>query len=387
MLNKKATFTFIGLLLSTYLIAQDAVHNFGTIRLHDDARVGFHMDLTNDGIFYDNSGLVGFYNSQVPLTVSGTSIPAFYDTEIMVDNHLYLDIGIAVINNANFISGDVITPRTDVFTYLNFVNDAFYTGTADSRKVDGYAGITNKESFIFPIGDQNRVRPLTITSLAINPVASTAYFFEDPGVASTFPTSYDTSIKANMDLSVSTVEFWDLEGTIPSNVTLSWDSSSNTSGYVDDLSNIRVMGWSKVLDLWVDLGNTDQTGDFTNGTVTSGVFVPNDYDVITLGGNINDTPGDVLDLGNYILSPNGDGLNDTLIIEGLELSPNNTMRIYNRYGILVYERENYDNSFDGTANVSMVIKQPDGLAAGVYFYIIDLQDLKEAHQGYLYIFN
>ena len=379
---------FISLVLCGFISsAQDAVHNFGTIRLHDNAQVGFHMDLTNDGIFFDNLGLVGFYNSIVPLTVSGSSIPVFYDTEFMVDNDLYMDIGIAVLNNANFISGNVITSRTDPFTYLNFANDAFYTGTADPNKVDGYAAVTNNDSFIFPIGDQSRVRSLTISSLAINAVASAAYFFENPGVASTFPTAFDPSIKANMDLSVSTIEFWDLEGTIPSNVTLSWDNSSNVSSFVDDLDNIRVMGWSKALDLWVDLGNTDQTGDFSNGTVTSGVFVPNDYDVITLGGNINDTPGNVVDLGNFILSPNNDGINDTLTIEGLELSPNNTMRIYNRYGILVYERENYDNSFDGKSNVSMVIKQPDGLAAGVYFYIIDLQDLGQAHQGYLYIFN
>jgi len=147
------------------------------------------------------------------------------------------------------------------------------------------------------------------------------------------------------------------------------------------------MGWSKALDLWIDLGSTVQTGDLNSGTVTSSEFLPSDYEVITLGGNKNPTPGNIINLENYILSANGDGINDTLIIENLELSPNNTLRIYNRYGILVYEKENYDNRFDGRSNRNMVIKQPDGLSAGVYFYVIHLQDLDQVHQGYMYIFN
>ena len=367
--------------------AQNAVHNFGTIQMHDNAQVGFHIDLTNDGVFFENLGLVGFYNSNNPLTISGTSIPVFFDSEIMVDQGLYTDIGFGILNNANFISGNVFTPRNDPLVYMNFANDAFYTGAADPNKVDGYAGITNKETFEFPIGDLDRLRPLGIQSVAINAVASTAYFFEDPNTPSTFPMSFDTNLKVNEDISISTREFWDLDGTIPSLVTLSWDPLSQVNDFVDDISEIRVMGWSKALDIWIDLGNTAQTGDFNNGTVTSSEFLPGDYEVITLGGNKSDTPGNMINLDNYILSPNSDGINDTLVIENLELSPNNTLRIYNRYGILVYEMENYDNRFDGRSNVNMVIKRPDGLAAGVYFYVIHLEDLDQIHQGYMYIMN
>ena len=38
-----------------------------------------------------------------------------------------------------------------------------------------------------------------------------------------------------------------------------------------------------------------------------------------------------------IVTPNGDGLNDVFVIRGIEQFPNNTMRIYNRWGVLVYD--------------------------------------------------
>lgn len=377
----------LGLFTCGLVSAQNAVHNFGTIQMHDNAQVGFHIDLTNDGVFFENLGLVGFYNSQNPLTISGTSVPVFYDSEIMVDDGLYVNIGMGILNNANFISGNVFTPRNDPLIYMNFANDAFYTGAADPNKVDGYAGITNKDSFELPIGDQNRLRPLGIQSVAINAIASGAYFYEDPNAPSTFTMNFDTNMKVNDDITISTREFWDLDGTIPSQVTLSWDTMSQVNDFVDDISEIRVMGWSKALDIWIDLGNTSQTGDSNAGTVTSSEFLPGDYEILSLGGNKSSTPGNMINLDNYILSPNNDGINDTLIIENLELSPNNTLRIYNRYGILVYEMENYDNRFNGRSNVNMVIQRPDGLAAGIYFYIINLQDLNQIHQGYLYIMN
>ncbi|MBT8235786.1 MAG: gliding motility-associated C-terminal domain-containing protein [Bacteroidia bacterium] len=368
-------------------MAQNAVHNYGTIQMHDNALVVFHGNLINDGIFYANLGLCGFYNTQNALTISGTSIPVFYDAEIMVDDGLYLDIGVGIRNNANFVKGNVMISRSDPLIYMNYANDAFYTGPDDPNKIDGYAGITNKESFEFPIGDLNRIRPLGIRSMAINPVASAAYFFEDPNSPSTFPMVFDTSLKVDADLTISTREFWQLTSTIPSQVTLSWDAMSQVSEFIDDISEIRVMGWNKALDLWFDLGNTSYTGDLNKGSVTSSEFLPVDYEIITLGGNKDNTPVNVINLRNFYLSPNSDGVNDTLIIENLFLSPNNTLRIYNRYGVMVYEMENYDNLFDGKSNVNMVIKQPDGLAAGIYFYTIQLKDLNEAHQGFMYISN
>ncbi|MCK4750810.1 MAG: gliding motility-associated C-terminal domain-containing protein, partial [Bacteroidales bacterium] len=47
-------------------------------------------------------------------------------------------------------------------------------------------------------------------------------------------------------------------------------------------------------------------------------------------------------------TPNADGTNDTWEIEGMIYYPDATMRIFNRWGVLVYETKNYDdNRWDG----------------------------------------
>ena len=68
------------LIVNSTLIAQTAFHNFGNVQLHDEAQVGFHLNLTNDGSFDQNVGLVGFYNEK-QLTISGAFATKFYDLE------------------------------------------------------------------------------------------------------------------------------------------------------------------------------------------------------------------------------------------------------------------------------------------------------------------
>src|SRR5690606_14077974 len=41
-------------------------------------------------------------------------------------------------------------------------------------------------------------------------------------------------------------------------------------------------------------------------------------------------------------SPNNDGANDYFVIDCIEQYPDNELRIYNRYGSLVYKKKSYD---------------------------------------------
>ncbi|MGS2761371.1 Ig-like domain-containing protein, partial [Sinomicrobium sp. M5D2P9] len=70
-------------------------------------------------------------------------------------------------------------------------------------------------------------------------------------------------------------------------------------------------------------------------------------------------------------SPNGDGFNDTFVIDGIQLYPNNTLQVYNRYGNLVFKTSNYNNDWDGVANKSGAIMEKDRLPVGTYFYVLD----------------
>ncbi|MEM9360979.1 MAG: gliding motility-associated C-terminal domain-containing protein [Bacteroidota bacterium] len=365
--------------------AQQAFHNFGTLQFHSEASVGFHLDLIDDGFFVNNRGLTGFY-SDSRLTVSGSSNPVFTDLEIFTDNGLQLDTWVGVTNNANFISGNVLTSKANTDNYLNFIDDAFFTGTGNENHVNGYVGASNKSIISFPVGDGNRIRHLTITSTEINDLVRCAYFFEDPSAPVSLSETFNTDIVATDDLQISNFEFWRLEGTESSVVTLTWDVQSNISLFAESTENILVVGWNRESNQWESLGNTGVNGNLDNGSITSNAFLPNDYEILTLGGTDELLePFSVLELDNYFLTPNGDGVNDFLLIDGIETVPDNLLNIYNRYGVLVYSKLNYANEFNGISNRNSVLSRNSGLSAGVYFYVLTVNDTREKFQGYLYI--
>jgi gliding motility-associated-like protein len=81
-------------------------------------------------------------------------------------------------------------------------------------------------------------------------------------------------------------------------------------------------------------------------------------------------------------SPNDDGTNDGYVIDGIENYPGNKLWIYNRWGNLVFKTKNYNNKWDGVANVAgMYIGQK--LPSGTYYYILDLNDGSKPYAGYL----
>ena len=372
----------------TFANAQEAFHNYGNIQVHNAATVGFHLNLINDGTFDQNMGLVGFYKDQGQITISGAFPPVFYDAEVAVENGLILETSLGVNNNGNLIFGNIVTPRGQSSIYSNFMDFSFYTGESGLSKVDGYAAITNKESFVFPVGDQERLRPLTLESVAINALAKCAYFFEDPNSSNSLNTIFNTDLKASEFMSISDKEFWRIEGDVPSQITLTWDVFSDIPGLAEYMTDLKVVGWSKTANQWVNLGNTSTEGGRDYGSITSEEVVPNDYEIITIGGNDDALETfQTIELDNYFMTPNGDGQNDILELDGITQSPNNSLQIFNRYGVMVYSKDNYMNEFDGRSNRNSALQQDAGLESGVYFYILTMHDLRQKHQGYLYISN
>ncbi|WP_373074709.1 gliding motility-associated C-terminal domain-containing protein [Zeaxanthinibacter enoshimensis] len=364
------------------LSAQTALYNSGNIRIHNGGIIGFHTDLVNDGSFDENRGLAGFYGTS-PLTLSGAFMPFFYDTEWANDSGVDLQTPVSVTNNANFIIGDVRTPRDMRDVFLNFTEDGFYNGDSDFTKVDGYVSVTGQASFSFPVGTPQQLRPLVLNSDGPNPLAKCAYFAENPNNPSTFP-PFNTEIRAQTISGISQVEFWRLEGSVPSTITLSWNPSSGIAALAPELEMLTIMGWSKQARRWVSLGHTVVSGDLENGFISSASFIPDEYEIITYGSLAE--PSDILALPNYILTPNNDGINDFLRINELEQSPNNSLALFDRNGLLVFKTAPYQNNFAGFSNVdNLVINREQGLPEGIYYYVLELFDLGLQYQGFLYL--
>jgi gliding motility-associated-like protein len=161
---------------------------------------------------------------------------------------------------------------------------------------------------------------------------------------------------------------------------------------LDVLANDKLLG-AKLTEIKI----VDQP---KNGTVfinqeNKVVFTPNPgfcddtkdefftYKICTQGG-CDDAPVTIKVLCSNIkiytgFSPNGDGVNDTFVIDGITNTSNadNRLSIFNRYGNQVYFKEGYRNDWNGTWNGKNL---PDG----TYFYLFqDGKGNKKA--GYIQI--
>ncbi|HEY0054967.1 MAG TPA: MBG domain-containing protein, partial [Pedobacter sp.] len=68
--------------------------------------------------------------------------------------------------------------------------------------------------------------------------------------------------------------------------------------------------------------------------------------------------------GTNILTPNGDGVNDRLVIRNLDMYPNNEVKIFDRAGRLLLNKKNYGNDWDGSLNGVF-------LTEDTYYYVVD----------------
>lgn len=90
-------------------------------------------------------------------------------------------------------------------------------------------------------------------------------------------------------------------------------------------------------------------------------------------------------LSYNLVSANGDSNNDTWIIDCISNYPNNNVKVFNRYGVLVYEVDGYDNAdtvFRGIGERG-VYSMGNDLPDGTYFYIIDKRDGSKPITGFL----
>ncbi|WP_205749457.1 invasin domain 3-containing protein [Aquirufa rosea] len=85
-------------------------------------------------------------------------------------------------------------------------------------------------------------------------------------------------------------------------------------------------------------------------------------------------------------SPNGDGINDKFVIPGIMSMPSHHLTVFNRWGNVVYETDNYKNDWGGEIPKGLGIVQGEGtITDGVYFYVIDFKGAKPNIQSFIYV--
>ncbi|WP_289063177.1 gliding motility-associated C-terminal domain-containing protein [uncultured Zobellia sp.] len=138
-----------------------------------------------------------------------------------------------------------------------------------------------------------------------------------------------------------------------------------------------------------DPANPDTDGD----TITDGQEVLDNTDPLdpcdSVGGNPPANISCELFVEIDIVKP-GDILNGAFKIINIDRFPDNHVEIFNRWGILVWESEGYDNqnnAFEGSSQGRITIIENQKLPSGVYFYQIKYVSKGEDKMisGYLYL--
>lgn len=83
-------------------------------------------------------------------------------------------------------------------------------------------------------------------------------------------------------------------------------------------------------------------------------------------------------------SPNGDNIGDRWVIQNLDLYPEASVIIFNRWGNEVFKADPYLNDWNGVSNHALTIG--DVLPSGTYFYLLDLgAEGEPVRSGYIYL--
>ena len=81
--------------------------------------------------------------------------------------------------------------------------------------------------------------------------------------------------------------------------------------------------------------------------------------------------------------------NNAFIIKNIQYYPDNNLKIYNRYGVLVFDKDNYTNEepFRGISEGRATLSKDSKLPQGTYFYILEYKAKGESLQksGWLYV--
>jgi gliding motility-associated-like protein/uncharacterized repeat protein (TIGR01451 family) len=114
----------------------------------------------------------------------------------------------------------------------------------------------------------------------------------------------------------------------------------------------------------------------TPGVVQSIVNIKGKQVDPIMANNVDQTVQQVYPLViSNVFTPNGDGVNDTFVIPGLDTYSDTELTIINRWGNTVYQKTNYKNDWDG-----------QGMVEGTYFYVLRAKNkagVWDTYKGYL----
>lgn len=256
------------------------------------------------------------------------------------------------------VNGNTTTLLSDDLASVKYVSG--YINTTANNHGWLVRNMHHGSSYIFPLGDKKgslfRFRPLVISAAKDGNIFGQ---FQDynPSIDG-FPASQKAPdielVNANWYHAITTDAN---EGNL---VDVQVPENSIADGGV----YTKMVTWNRSKRMWENLPSTGaiptvdyNTNDYIFKT-SSSIAVNNQLPVEI---NLAMEHHDEFFIPN-VITPDGDGKNDTWKIKGLDLTAQNEVVIFNRWNNVVYETRNYTNNWDGK-----------GLNAGTYFYVLKIK--------------
>ncbi|SHM95020.1 gliding motility-associated C-terminal domain-containing protein [Flavobacterium chilense] len=361
----------------------------------NDGEVYIFKDWRNDGEVSFNKTVSNgqtFFNGTLGQFIEGDKQSDFQN--VIFDNAaedapFYLGTTISVNKNALFQTGIVNAVDWDGLVIFN--ENSSHQKVRDQSFVDGKVQKIGKTEFQFPVGSGKFFRPSFHDGTNGNNIYTTQYFHKN---------SDDLHSHLNKDVSIITIndqEYWEVkqdQGAEKVVLSLTLDNDTTPPDFFVETATTKlaIVRWDDTAGKWVNDGGV--LSDPVNGEAYQRLLTGQvgGYGLFTMAIVKKEEEDDELIVYNAI-SPNGDGVNDTFHIKGIDKYPDNTVEIYNRWGVKVYEARSYNETdvmFGGYSDGRTTINRNEKLPTGTYFYILNYKNNKDKmvkKSGYLYINN
>lgn len=358
--------------------------------VNNDGTVYYYSDFHNENIYSHSKDAKGTGSKAVFTTVDPTKgkqtistgngeIAKFYDVELNnPTEEMAFDLKGEMDVNGTVDFKDGIIKVDPNGGALTFMQGAKANNPTDKSHAEGFVGKIGNEEFQFPKGDEGLYRYARISA-----PGATGDAYEGKFSTSDAENFFRArSAKSGVINLVDMQEYWTVEkGNDNSKndimLTLSWDERTTPSELLaNPEKELHIIRWDAKQQMWVDEGGAV---DLERKEITT-VSTVKGYGFFTLGTVKTDLllDGDVVIYN--LVTPDGDGMNDYFIIDNINKFPNNSVEIYNRWGVKVYETKNYDNLGDGSVNVfngysegRVTVNKKEKLPTGTYFYIVNYE--------------
>lgn len=344
-----------------------------------DGKVYYYGNFNNDNLYYHSknakeseavfSRLVQKNNPQI---ISGEQPTEFFN--VVLDNDKNGE-AFLLTNDMN-INGVLDFKRGIVKVdslqgAVTFHDGAKAINASDLSYINGVIEKIGKTEFTFPSGHSGFYRYAKISApKELRDAFEEKYHFNDKNFFKTH------SNKSGIIQAINTSEYWVINkgktnGDSNILLTLSWDERTTLKELLADKENaLHIIRWDAKDKMWVDEGGV---ADIANKTITTATAVDS-YGFFTLGTVKSDgmLEGDVT-IYNFVSVDDGNGQNNFFRIDNITRYPNNSVEVYNRWGVKVYDTSNYNsagNVFKGYAEGRGIVDRGSKLPSGTYFYIL-----------------